>query len=584
MNFFLVKVSSFNEVIEIEDNFDVNSFLKRLSCNDKQYRVKDLNSIFIKHMFSRTENPSDSEISPDYMERIHETGAILLDFSEIIRAIKESGNIKSSGFKSFSNRMENLIDLINAEKFDFEDLHAWRMGSKMETMFRERWKILSDEFSKLKISLNNRIRQNKKVSGKISTIGEIQQNVDIHQDEMIRMQEDSIRAIRDLELEQYFKERLIRQLNDQIRNESRDLKMVLIDLFHQYEHEMKRKKGKFSNSSLKKKIIDLIESENAIENISERELLEKFDRFWNEIIENSEIMEFRKSIERTQKEQSVKYRDDLKKGFEACFENDQFDIVANQAFQYLKSIEEWDFTEEQFKKIKIMGQNEYFEKDMLKRFVNFISKSSKNHKNFMPQLLYQFNRLLNENPYTKKDYDGFVDNQNILDLCTQFEGAFSVKINEFELTSCIKPLFKVRVIGFACFKLLLPRLQQNLSNYQTTRDPVQELNAQKDYFINLYRSKVNGAKHSVLWEQKLTFTLLELVVEIVLNPVGSQETHDFIYKFISQKGSNRNRKTSIKSHGSQFRIVEAIFLKFLFLITKMAELIEVHFDHTYYLL
>ena len=388
MTFISVKMANFNQVIQIEDNFNVNTFLERLSQEEKKHRVKDLNSIFVKHMFSRTENPSDSEISSEYIERIHETGSILLNFSDIKRQ-RESNNLQSGGFKRFSVKMKNLIDLINAEKFDFEDLDAWRMGSKIETMFQERWKKLSDEFSKLKASINDRIRQNEKVSGKISTIGEIQEIVDVSQNDMIKMQENSIRAIRDLELAVYFKERLIEQLSDQIRNESRDLKIILIDLFHQHEHEMRRTKGKFSNSSLKKKIVELIENEQAVENISERELLQKFNHFWNGIIKNKDIVEFRESMKTTQKEQSIKYRRDLKKGFEACFENDQFDIAAKQKFENMKSIEDWEFTENQFKNKEIFEEQGYFEKDRLKQFRQWLTNSSKSKKQFMPQLFNQ---------------------------------------------------------------------------------------------------------------------------------------------------------------------------------------------------
>ena len=289
-----MKTLHFNDVIQIEDTFNVNTFLDRLSREESKHRVKDLNSVFIKHMFSWTENPSDSEISPDYMERMHETGKILLNFSDKIQETRQLQDDRSASFTNFASRMKNLIDLINAEKFDFEDLHAWRMGSKMETIFRERWKILSEEFSKLKISLNNRIRQSKKVSGKIHTVGEIQEEVDEMQKRMIKMQEDSISAIRDLELEPYYKQRLILQLSDQIRNESRDLKLVLKDLFHEYEHEIRRKTGKFSNTALKKKIEELIDNEKTIENISEKDLLQNFENFWRAVIESAEILEFRK--------------------------------------------------------------------------------------------------------------------------------------------------------------------------------------------------------------------------------------------------------------------------------------------------
>lgn len=535
-----MKTVHFNDVIQIEDVFNVNSFLERLSREESKHRVKDLNSIFIKHMFSRTENPSDSEISPDYMERMHETGKILMDFSDGIQKSRMINDGKSNNFQNFATRMTNLIDLINAEKFDFEDLHAWRMGSKMESLFRERWKILSDEFSKLKILLNNRIRQNEKVSGKIKTIGEIQEAVDEKQNQMIKMQEDSISAIRDLELEPYYKQRLILQLSDQIKNESRDLKLVLKDFFHEYEHEIQRKRGKFSNSALKKKIEELIDNEKAIENISEENLLKNFENFWRAIIESTEISEFRRNMRITQNEQIVKYRHDLKKAFETCFENDQVDIAAKQEFTDLKSIERWKFNEAEFRKIKV-EEGQYFHKDILQRLMSYLLGSGKNHKGIMPQLLNQFKRIINENPYTKKNVAGFVDNKVIHELCFEFNQVFWLKLKEFKLETCATPLFQVHVVGFACFKLLLPRLQQNLKFYQESKDPVNELNTKREYFKNLYRSKLQGAKQSFFWEQKLAATLIEIIIEIYLNPVGSQETYDLIYKFIHKAGTNRNR-------------------------------------------
>ena len=375
--------------------------MDRLSREEIKHRVKDLNSVFIKHMFSRTENPSDSDISPDYMKRIHETGAILLDFSEKLQKFKQSKGVKSNDFQHLASRMKNLIELVNAEKFDFEDLNAWRMGSVMETFFRERWKILSEEFSKIKISLNNRIRQNESVSGKICSIREIQEKLDEEQNRMIQNQKNSIKAIRDLELEPYYKDRLIRQLSDQIRNESRDLKLVLIDLFHQYEHEIKRKSGKFSNSSLKKKFFAVIENEKAIENISEKELLEKFENLWNGIIGSEEILEFRKHIKTTQKEQMYKFRHDVKKAFETCFANDRVDIAANQDFEDLRSIENWEFTENNFRSINI-EEGKYFNKNRLDRFWDFIRFKSDNYKGLMSELLEQFKDTLAIREFNRK--------------------------------------------------------------------------------------------------------------------------------------------------------------------------------------
>ena len=566
-----MKKSHFNDVIQIEDDLNVNSFLDRLSREESKHRVKDLNSIFIKHMFSRTENPSDSEISPEYMERIHETGAILLNFSEKLKLWKVSQDLKPDNINHFAKRMKNLIDLINAEKFDFEDLEAWRMGSKMEVMYRDKWKILSEQFSKLRISLSYRIRQSATVSGKISFIGEIHEIIDESQSRMIQMQKDQITAIPDLDLEKYYKNRLIHQLSDQIRNESRDLKIRMIDFFRQYEQELERTKGKFSNATLEKTIGELIEKEKAVENISDEEIHQKFNQFWNQIIKSREILDFKAAMRETQNEQLFKYRRDLKKGFEECLEIDQFDIVSNQEFQNLKSIEEWNFTEENFKKIEFMDDDKYFKvksrEDIFpksfgeaKAFVK--SRITRNKKVFMPQIMSQYKSLIDTNPNTKKDFDGFVDNTVILQLCSEFEAELRLKIEQYEVEpDYVKPLFKVHVVGFACFKLLLPRLQQNLKYYQESKDPVNDLNTKQDHFRNLHRSKLLGLKQSVLWEQKLTYCLQNLLVETYMNPNGSPETHELIYKFIHSSGASRDRKSFNLHHVLAWHKIISIFVK-----------------------
>ena len=135
-----------------------------------------------------------------------------------------------------------------------------------------------------------------------------------------------------------------------------------------------------------------------------------------------------------------------------------------------------------------------------------------------------------------------MDNKNILILCAQFNEKLCIKLAEFKLDQSVKPLFQVHVVGFACFKLLLPRLQQNLKIYQESKDPAIELNKNKDFFKDLYRKKLQGAKQSYFWEQKLTEAMLEIIVEIFLNPIGSQETHDLVYNFIKNCGKDRERK------------------------------------------
>ena len=137
---FSVKNTTFNDVIEIRDTFGTNSFLTNLNSEDHQ----KLNSVFLHHMFAQTKNPSDSKISQDYLTRVHETSSILLATAKAISSA-------TNDLSKVTKRMKNLISLINAEKFNFEDLDAWRMGSLMDRRFRVHWKIRSDELNDFRI-------------------------------------------------------------------------------------------------------------------------------------------------------------------------------------------------------------------------------------------------------------------------------------------------------------------------------------------------------------------------------------------------------------------------------------------------
>ena len=71
----------------------------------------------MNYLFSTTMNPSDSKISPKYVDSVHLLAKMLMDFFDKNKSL-------SGGFNQFSKRIANLIDLVNAEKFDFEDLDA----------------------------------------------------------------------------------------------------------------------------------------------------------------------------------------------------------------------------------------------------------------------------------------------------------------------------------------------------------------------------------------------------------------------------------------------------------------------------
>ena len=61
---------TFHDVINIRDRYNVNTFLQRRQRENPDMDYSVLNSVFVDHMFARTDNPTDSSISKKYIERI----------------------------------------------------------------------------------------------------------------------------------------------------------------------------------------------------------------------------------------------------------------------------------------------------------------------------------------------------------------------------------------------------------------------------------------------------------------------------------------------------------------------------------
>ena len=149
---------TFDDVINIKDRHNANTFLRR-QHRQNYNNNSTLNSVFVDHMFARTDNPSDSNISQNYVKRTHEVAYILRKMSKSIQTEKdnEERNFCGPNYRSIQQRMINLVDLINAEKFEFEDVQAWRMGASMENIFKDRWTKASNELVRFQIGLSETI-------------------------------------------------------------------------------------------------------------------------------------------------------------------------------------------------------------------------------------------------------------------------------------------------------------------------------------------------------------------------------------------------------------------------------------------
>ena len=529
--------TTFNDVIEIYDSFKTNSFLKTLGNGDQQLNHQQLNSIFLHHMFARTENPSDSKISQNYLDRVHETSTVLIALAQAIHSFDNDelnltkSNCKTSDLSGIVKRMQNLIGLINAEKFNFEDLDAWRMGSLMERRFRDHWKVRSDELNNFRIDCKQKID-----AGIIHTLGELIEKIDANKNEIIIQEEQTINSIKDAELEPFYKKKLHEQLKDQIECHSRDMRNTLERDFQRHRHKIAKETGKFSENVLQKKILERIEKMDPSDGYHDDvQLNVMFETFWKseDVIGSSELRQLRENNTKSYREQMTDYRRYIKQGFEAAFtEPERYDVAVKQEFQSIKSLENWPFSQKDLLGIKVMNDKTYFKPKSTSLFLRF-----REYGSVMTKIYSRFTSLIDQNPYTGRNYDGDVDFTKIRDLCISFRNAVYLVTDEYDITEYVKPIFKVRCIAFAS-KMLWERITENSVNSEKKNDPVNQLNKRKSFYQKIFRMKLRGAQRSHIWQQQLQEFLKQALVQIYLNVDESYATHKIIDEYIRECSRN----------------------------------------------
>lgn len=574
-----MKDTTFNDVIEIKDTFNVNSFLKKLRRENPELENQKLNSIFLDHMFARTENPSDSKISQNYLNGVHEASQILLDLAKTIHSVDNDesnlnhtnhilngskrkslmrSNFKTSCLTGVMTRMKNLIGLINAEKFNFEDLEAWRMGSVMDRRFNDHWKVRSDELNYFRIECKQKID-----AGDIQSVGELFEQIDGKQNRIIVEEKTSIDSIKEIELDAFYKHKLFGQLKDQIENHSRSMKNTLERDLNRHFHEIEKQNGKFSKDVLEKTILDTIERMDALNNhLDDIQLNALFQKFWESehVIGSSELQQLKQINAKTYREQKTSYRQYIKQGFEAAFDSEQDGVAVKREFIRFTAFEKWKFSEKDLLAIKVMKDTTYFEKQgfwshTLKRFME--RKDTKNYDSCMSQILSRFENLIARDPYTMHGYDGDVDSSKVRDLCILFRNSITKVTDEYDITQYTKPIFRVHCIAFAS-QMLLSRINENSRLSQLKNDPVNQLNEDKPKYQKLFQMKLLGAQRSQIWQQQLEDFFKEALVQIYLRVDESYATHNVIDEFI--KMASRNTR---KSYDILFISVEDLSRVFL---------------------
>ena len=631
---------TFDDVINIRDRYKVNTFLQRRQRENPDMDYSVLNSVFVDHMFARTDNPTDSSISKKYIERIHEAAYILQKMSKSIENEKKNQYVSKPDLQSVQERIDNLIELINAEKFDFEDVEAWRMGAIMENMFKDHWQNRSNELAQLRIQISERIQ-----AGDIVTEGGVDEIIQEKRLQIIHEETTAIKAINDTELEAYFKNRLIDQLRDQVENVSRDVRITLQNEFLKHKHNIAKEEGKFSDRELQRKILEGINNMAVVENLNQYQMDERFIHFWNseDVINSPELKTLQANIRTTNLEQQANYRRYVKDGVQFALASLNYGISVRTLFPDMDSIYKWEFTAERLQSIKVMDDPDYFEDRRYRQYGQTTSRhqhntrsntkpqfvhtdggfdyysdskygyfdhngrwqssqgwevqSKGNHKTkhnqvstqhtngiigavkqfgktvtnlmtgnssaqteankyatFMTELYSKFDKSIDDNPQTQRNFDGTVDEPIIRDLCMGFKKSIEELAVKYKIDSYLKPHFIVTCVMFASFKMLLPRLKNNNDQSSNKSDPVKQLDMKKEYYKKLFILKLKGAQKSQIWQQQIVHRLKEAIAQIYLRIDGSQATHREVYELI---------RTFSTSQGNRFPSIET-YRKFRF--------------------
>ena len=583
---------NFDSVINIKDRFNVNSFLKRRQLENPEIDYSLLNSIFIDHMFARTDNPTDSSISTNYIERVHEAAYILQKISKSIEIEKKNDPRDASkpNLHSVKMRIENLIELINAEKFDFEDVEAWRMGAIMENMFQERWRIRSDELRQLRIEIFERIQ-----AGEIVTEGGLDEIVQAKHFQIREEETTAIKAISDTELEPYFRNKLINQLKDQAENVSRNILRTLRSDFMKHQHNIAKEEGKFSDREVQRKIMERINNMTVVDKLTKKDAEQRFEEFWNseDVINSHEIKTLRDHIEVSNVEQKINYKTYLMNGFRFALRSLNYEISVLTVFPTMDSIYHWIFDLKDFKSINVMADELYFEpvakqkkdsnntvmkyihivgdehvpshsetgyrdrlsgrwvsdstgydintqnnnqnqsevsennngvwqtvkatvKNTVRSGLNLVTGNSSNsivgyedryYSTFMSELYAKFDKSINDNPQTQRNFDGTADQAVITELCIGFKTSIDELALKYKISKYIKQHFIVICVVFASYKMLLRRLNENSDQSSKKHDPVKQLNMKKEYYKKLFILKMEGAQTNQIWQQQIGLEL-----------------------------------------------------------------------------
>ena len=327
-------------------------------------------------------------------------------------------------------------------------------------------------------------------------------------------------------------------------------------LGNQVENLSSHEKGKFSEREFQRKILKQIYNMKAVENSSQHEMDRRFIYFWNSenVINSPEVIKLQKNIELASFEHQANYRRYVKDGVQFALESLNYEISVRTLFPDMDSIYNWNFTAANFQSIKVMEDPNYFEdkhhithqintrsisnfsyvhmvgrkefhsesrgwpiqskavknKQLLKTnqvmgfknvtgfkdlFHGTSADQTKTNKyaTFMTELYSKFDKSIDENPQTQRNFDGSVDESIIRDLCMSFKRSIEELAAKYNITNYLKPHFIVICVAFASFNMLLRRLIQNSHQLSKKNDPVKPF--YKDFCKKLFFLKLKRAQN-----------------------------------------------------------------------------------------
>ena len=134
----------------------------------------------------------------------------------------------------------------------------------------------------------------------------------------------------------------------------------------------------------------------------------------------------------------------MKNGVQFALDSLNYEISVRTLFPDMDSIYNWNFTTNDLQSIKVMDDPHYFEDRTQRTGVKNFTANSVNQSQasstgtyaaFMTELYSKFDKSIDDNPQTQRNFDGIVDEAVIRDRCMGFKKSIEAKALAYSLKS-----------------------------------------------------------------------------------------------------------------------------------------------------